>query len=146
MPRLSLAGKVPGAGGGPWPRYTAPMDSDETPNYEPQDPDEAPASGRPGWTMPLLWIGLAALTAVCGGLGVGAAGYSSESAGVTASYVLTGPMCFFSGGALAAVAAHLLIKKASAGRTFAPVGCGCLSALVGMGLIVLFFAVIFPAL
>ena len=120
-------------------RYNAQMDPVETP----QDPQpEAP----PSWKLPLLWMGLAALAVVCGGIGTGVAGYSSESAGVTASYVVTGPACFFSGGALAAIAAHVLIKKASPVRTFGPVGCGCLSAVFGFVMIVLFFAVIFPAL
>lgn len=109
---------------------------------EPESPETPPTT----WKMPLLWLGLAALSVLCGGVGAGAAAYSSESAGVSASYLVTGPICFFSGGALGAVALHLLVKKAGPARSFGPVGCGCLSAMVGVALMVFFFAAIFPAL
>lgn len=131
--------KGSGCLGGPAWLYNALMDPIDTP---PEESPETPTS----WKMPLVWMALAAFAVLCGGVGAGAAGVSSESAGVTASYVVTGPICFFSGGALGAVALHLLVKKAGPARTFGPVGCGCLSAMAGVAMIVFFFAAIFPAL
>jgi hypothetical protein len=78
---------------------------------------------------------------------VGWAGYNSESAGNAAAQFASIPIGFLISGALAAVGMHFGMKNASqAARLGAPFGCGCLGSLVFFGLVVLFFAVIFPML
>lgn len=101
---------------------------------------------RPGLTMPVAWSVLAALALVAGGLGVGVAAYDSESAGVTATWVASGPVGFALCGAAGAVVTHFVVNRRSALRIVLPVGCGCVgSTLFALGSF-LFFAVIFPAL
>ena len=97
--------------------------------------------------MPGLWLGGALLmTLICGAIvGVGASG--SESDGVAATQLASLPFGFVWGGLLSAAIIHLAWKKASAGvRIGGPLGCGCLGAIVMIGMVVVFFTAIFPAL
>jgi hypothetical protein len=77
-------------------------------------------------------------------IGTIVAGMSSESLGATMAYVTAGPLGFGLAGTLMAL---LTRKSASNGTAVgAPLGCGCFSALVFVGLTVTFFVAIFPSL
>jgi hypothetical protein len=77
-------------------------------------------------------------------IGTAIAGMSSESLGVTMSYVTAGPLGF----GLAGFIVALITKKSQSNGVAvgAPLGCGCLSALIFVALTVVFFTAIFPAL
>jgi hypothetical protein len=73
-----------------------------------------------------------------------AAGISSETLGMQMSYVTAGPLGF----GLAATLMALLTRKSPSNGVAvgAPLGCGCLSAVVFAALTVVFFVSIFPSL
>lgn len=72
------------------------------------------------------------------------AGMSSESLGMTMSYLTAGPLGF----GLAATLMALLTRKSPSNGVAvgAPLGCGCFSALVFATLTFVFFVSIFPSL
>lgn len=93
-----------------------------------------------------IWLIGGFLGTIIGAVVVGIAAAGSESAGVTVSYIVAGPVGFGWGGALGALIGYLAFKKKPTHRKIAPVGCGCGCALfVGVGLVV-FMTAIFPAL
>jgi len=100
----------------------------------------------PGMLSPLLWGGIAVFSTCAGIGGTVLAVADSESAGITASMVVAGPLGFVWAGALAAIVLYFM-KRASRGvRLGVPFGCGCLGGL-GMGAVAfVFFAAIFPSL
>jgi hypothetical protein len=120
------------------------------PGYPPQPvppAQQAPAPKKAGCLMPVIWMILAFLGTLIAAAGVGIAAYNSESAGVQATQIAAIPFGFVWGGALAAAIIQLFWKKAStAVRVAGPIGCGCLGAIVFVGLVVVFFAAIFPSL
>ena len=105
--------------------------------------DQTPQS--PGCLMPIAWIIAAAVVTVIGVATVGMMASGSESAGVSAGYMASGPLGFVWGGALAALITHF-VAKTPAARIGVPLGCGCLSAIGLVFGTVFFFAAIFPAL
>jgi len=108
---------------------------------------QAPAPKKAGCLMPVIWMILALLGTLITAAAVGIAAYDSETAGVQATQIMAIPFGFVWGGALAAAIIQLFWKKAStAVRAAGPIGCGCLGAIVIVGLVVVFFAAIFPAL
>jgi hypothetical protein len=63
------------------------------------------------------------------------------------TYFASLPFGFVWSGLLAAAIMQFGWKKASPGmRAGGPIGCGCLGAIVFIGLIVVFFTAIFPSL
>lgn len=105
------------------------------------------APPKPGCLMPVVWlVATLVITLVCAVV-VGGMASTSESKGVEAAQWAAMPFGFVWGGLLSAVLVQLAWKKASpAVRVAGPLGCGCLGAIVMIGLIVVFFAAIFPAL
>lgn len=80
----------------------------------------------------LLWIA------------TGVAAYSSESAGVSMSYVAVGPFAFGVGGLFVA----LLTRKNKDNKvaSLLPIGCGCLSWIIALLTLFAFMVAIFPKL
>lgn len=109
-------------------------------------PPQTPTAGRPGWLMPGIWGGLAVVVTFLSVAVVGAAAFSSESAGTAAAMVAAFPVGACWSGLVAAVAVHLLKKDAPVLRLGAPVGCAVLGGGALAATVLLFFAVIFPAL
>ena len=105
---------------------------------------EAP---RPGFLMPGIWLGVAALVTLAMVAYVGMMAWGSESAGVQATYRAALPLGTVWAGSITALAVHLFYKKGSRGvRVGVPLGCGCLGGLILFGMIMVFFVAIFPAL
>jgi len=77
-------------------------------------------------------------------IGTIVAGISSESLGMSMSYVTAGPLGF----GLAATLMSLLTRKSASNGVAvgAPLGCGCFSGLVFATLTFVFFVSIFPSL
>lgn len=113
------------------------------PPHAPHPPAAPTASSGPrkivlGLSLAALALGFLLV------IGTAVAGMSSESLGVTMSYVTAGPLGF---GLAATLMALLTRKSQSNGAAVgAPLGCGCFSALVFVTLTVVFFVSIFPAL
>ena len=90
--------------------------------------------------LALATLGLSFLLVI----GTIAVGISSESLGVTMAYVTAGPLGF---GLVATFVALVTRKSPSNGTAVgAPLGCGCLSAIVFASLTFVFFVSIFPSL
>ena len=90
--------------------------------------------------LALATLGLSFLLVI----GTIVAGISSESLGMTMSYLTAGPLGF---GLVATVVALITRKSPSNGVAVgAPLGCGCLSAIVFASLTFVFFVSIFPSL
>src|SRR5262245_38377766 len=104
------------------------------------DYDDPPAANNIGLVLAILWF----FAGVLGCAGAGAvAALMSESLGVLASYF--GYPLFVGG--LAALLIAPFVRRSGAGVAVgAPVGCGCLGMIATFFLVVVFFAVIFPAL
>ena len=96
------------------------------------------------WTAPLVWLIVAALGTMACVAVVGFAGYGSESAGVSASYMVAFPLGFLCGGSLAAVAGNFFLTGRL--RLAAPFGCGLLAGGLFLLMVFVFFVAIFPAL
>ena len=108
--------------------------------------DPATETQPPGWGLVVGWL-VVALLLGCGGLGVVALMASgSESGGVLATNITAFPVGFALSGFVAALAVQLLHRKPGPVRMAVPLGCGCLGGLATMFAVVIFFAVIFPAL
>jgi hypothetical protein len=103
-------------------------------------------SSKPGFMMPILWIVLAGAFCTLSCAGVGFAGMGSETAGVNAAWYASFPFCFFASAALGGVIFHFAIPRASPVRIAGPLGCGCLGGILGIGMVVTFFAAIWPSL
>jgi hypothetical protein len=89
---------------------------------------------------------LGVLATLVGGVVIGVAAASSESAGVSASYLVTGPVAFFWGAGIGALLGRYALKSQPGVGKVAPWGCGCGCGLIlGLGLIV-FMVSIFPSL
>ncbi len=102
---------------------------------------------KPGCIMPLVWLGVTLLITLICGVVVGGMASTSETKGVEAAQLAALPFGFVWGGMLSAVIVQLAWKRATpAVRIAGPLGCGCLGAIVMIGLIIVFFAAIFPAL
>lgn len=114
--------------------------------YDPYDPYAPQPERPPGCAMPIAWILLAFVALVGGAAYVGWSGYNSESAGLSALWVMAFPVGFFGTGAFVGLVTHFVVKKASAARTFVPLGCGCLGGLVLLGAVAAFVTAIFPML
>ncbi len=99
---------------------------------------------RRAWMAPLVWLAVAAVGTLICLVVVGVAAAGSESAGVSATYSVAFPLGFLWAGALAAVAGNFFLEGGA--RMAAPFGCGVLGGGALLGLIVLFFVAIFPAL
>lgn len=84
-------------------------------------------------------------TFVCA-VAVGMAIADSESAGVTATMVVSFPLGLLWCGAIAAVVTHFAIDRKSLVRTLAPIGCAVFGGCVALVIAGVFFAVIFPDL
>jgi len=97
--------------------------------------------------MPGLWLGLTSVATLISLAYVAFAACNSESAGIRAAGIVALPLGMFWGGMLAAIIVQFAWKKASSGvRIAGPIGCGCLGGIILLVLVLLFFAVIFPAL
>lgn len=105
--------------------------------------DQTPQS--PGCLMPIAWLIASAVITLLAAVVVGGMASGSESAGVSAGYMASGPIGFAWGGALAAVITHFVARSPGA-RIGVPLGCGCFSAIAFVMGTVFFFAAIFPAL
>lgn len=111
------------------------------PGYSPQQATPPPGGGRK--IVLGLALGVLALSFLMV-IGTIVAGISSESLGMTMSYVTAGPLGF---GLAATLMALLTRKSASNGVAVgAPLGCGCFSAIVFATLTFVFFVSIFPSL
>jgi hypothetical protein len=101
---------------------------------------------KPGCLWPALWGVASALgTLVCAVI-VGLAAADSESAGVMATNAVALPVGFLWAGSLAAIIVHFVKRDNKGLRYGAPVGCGCVGAILMLLTIFVFFAAIFPAL
>jgi len=89
---------------------------------------------------------LGVLATLVGGAIIGIAAADSESAGVTASYLVTGPVAFFWGAGIGSLLGRFALRSNPGLGKAAPWGCGCGCGLVlGLGLVV-FMVAIFPSL
>jgi peptidoglycan/LPS O-acetylase OafA/YrhL len=114
----------------------------------PPGPVQAPAGNEPpvGKLGVILFNVLAVLATLVGGAIIGIAAADSESAGVTASYIVTGPVGFFWGAGIGALLGRFALKNKPAAGKAAPWGCGCGCGLfLAVGLFV-FMVAIFPSL
>ncbi|MBW2263062.1 MAG: hypothetical protein JRG91_13875 [Deltaproteobacteria bacterium] len=100
----------------------------------------------PGCIWPALW-GVAAVlgTIICAAV-VGIMAADSESAGVTATYIVAFPFGALWSGAIAALIVQFVGKDNKGVRYGVPPGCGCLGGLALLFMIFFFFVAIFPAL
>ena len=73
----------------------------------------------------------------------GLAASQSEDRGVQLAYVAVGPVVF---GIVGTIVGLFTRGKSTAVATGAPIGCGCVAALFGVVLTMLFFVSIFPSL
>ena len=101
---------------------------------------------KPGWLAPILWgviglVGTVILAAI-----VGVAAYDSESAGMTATYVVSFPAGFLWAGFWGALLFHFVTPNKRGVRVAAPFGCAFVGGVALLALIFLFFAAIFPSL
>lgn len=111
--------------------------------YPPPQQPSPPAPGGGRKVVLGLALGALALSFLLV-IGTVVAGISSESLGVTMSYVTAGPLGF---GLAATLMALLTRKSASNGVAVgAPLGCGCFSAIFFATLTFVFFVSIFPSL
>ncbi len=112
----------------------------------PPNADGPPKDAPVGKTAVIVWNVLGVLATLVGGAVVGIAAYDSESAGMTASYVVAGPVGFFWGAGLGALIGRFAMKDKPGPGKIAPYGCGCGCAVfLGVGL-VFFMVAIFPSL
>ncbi len=116
------------------------------PGYAAPGPAHPPPAQPPtGGRKVVLGISLAVLAfSLLLVLGTIIAGISSESLGVTMSYVTAGPLGF----GLAATLMALMTKKSQSNGAAigAPIGCGCFSAIFFAVMTFVFFVSIFPSL
>jgi hypothetical protein len=112
------------------------------PGYPPQQPSPPASSGG---RKVVLGLSLAALAlSFLMVIGTVVAAISSESLGVSMSYVTAGPLGF---GLAATLMALITRKSASNGVAVgAPLGCGCFSAIFFATMTFVFFVSIFPSL
>lgn len=110
-------------------------------------PAPPPSAEAPvGMTALVIFNVLGLLATLVGGAIVGVAAADSESAGVTASYFVAGPVAFFWGAGIGAILGRFALKSKPGAGKLAPWGCGCGCAVfLGFGL-VFFMAAIFPSL
>jgi hypothetical protein len=101
---------------------------------------DPPSATNVGLILAVAWFLLGILG--CAGAGF-AIGFVSESMGILASY-LGFPL--LAGGMAALLVAPFLRKSGTPAAVGAPLGCGCLGMGVTLGVVVIFFAVIFPSL
>lgn len=108
--------------------------------------EEEDEESAPGCAMPIVWSIVAAVVTVlaCGGIGVMASG--SESAGVSASQIAAFPLCAALSTVAVAIPVHFLVKKSTPIRLAAPPTAGCLGGILGVGMLFVFYAVIWPSL
>ncbi len=100
---------------------------------------------KPGCLWPAAWIILGLLGTIAAAVGVGMSAAGSESAGVAATQAVAFPIGLLWCGGLVALIVHFL-KSGKGVRYGAPLGCGCLGGFLFVGLVIVFFSVIFPAL
>ncbi len=100
----------------------------------------------PGCIWPALW-GVAALvgTVICAAFLIFMAA-DSESAGVTAAYIVAFPFGALWSGAIAALVVQFVGKDSKGVRYGVPPGCGCLGGLGLLFMIFFFLVAIFPSL
>ena len=119
---------------------------------QPQPPGSPPhvdaSSAEPpvGKTAVIIWNLLGVLGTVVGGAIIAVAAYGSESAGMTASYIVAGPVGFFWGAGLGALIGRFAMKDKPGPAKIAPYGCGCGCAVVLAVGLVFFMVAIFPSL
>ncbi len=102
---------------------------------------------KKGCLMPGIWLGISALVSLAGLAYLGISAYGSESAGVTATWIVSGPLGLVWAGSFAAVIVHFAFRRGStAVRAGVPIGCGCLGAVACFALVFVFFAAIWPSL
>jgi len=110
-------------------------------------PDEVLAKVRKAGLVMMGIFGVLVLLFFCGGLaGVGAAGYNSESAGVTAMYVAVCPAMFALLGFIGSVIGHFAIKEKLAAKIAVPLVVGFVAGPCSLGCTFLFFEAIWPSL
>lgn len=110
-------------------------------------PGGTPAAPKAGCLMPGVWLGISTLVTIGGLAFLGIMASGSERDGMDAAYIVAGPLGIVWAGCLAAIIVHLAMKRASTGvRVGVPIGCGFLGGVTLFGLILLFFAVIWPEL
>lgn len=89
---------------------------------------------------------LGVVATVVGGAAIGVAAAGSESAGVTVSYIVAGPVGFFWGAGVGALLGRFALKGKPGAAKAAPWGCGCgCGMFLAFGLIG-FMVAIFPSL
>ncbi len=107
---------------------------------------------KPRWSFGclsmLVWLFIALLGTLAGVVAIGMSGYQSESLGVTATYVMALPLGLVWTGAFVAVVVYFVTNQNhnKALHIGAPVGCGCLGALLLPVLVWVFFTGIWPSL
>jgi hypothetical protein len=101
-----------------------------------------------GCLSALAWLFVAFLGTLVSAVAIGMSGYQSESLGVTASYVMALPLGLLWSGAFTAVVVYLATDRNHDKRLHigAPLGCGCLGALVFPVLLWVFYVGIWPSL
>ena len=100
---------------------------------------------KPGCLWPAAWLILGLLGTIVAGVAVGLSIADSESAGMVATQAVAGPVGLLWCGGLVALIVHFM-KSGKGVRYGAPIGCGCLGAILFGALAFVFFAAIFPAL
>ena len=105
-----------------------------------------PEKKGPGCIWPALW-GVAAVlgTIVCASFLILMVA-DSESAGVTATYIVAFPFGALWSGAIAALIVQFVGKDNKGVRYGVPPGCGCLGGLAFLFMIFFFLVAIFPSL
>jgi hypothetical protein len=108
--------------------------------------DAAPASPPLSNLAVGLWLLLGFVLTMIGAVVVGVAAYDSESAGMTASYIVAGPVGFGWGAGIGALIGRFALAKSPTAAKLAAPGCGCGCGLfLALGVAV-FMLAIFPAL
>lgn len=119
------------------------------PQYSPPPYGQPAAASAPvpakstAWWGGYVSIGILAFSFLLV-IGTIIAAISSEELGMTMTMVTAGPFFF---GLVGTIVALVTKKNPKAGVAIgAPLGCGCLAAIVGALLVVVFFVSIFPSL
>ena len=119
---------------------------DTRPPEQSASPDEQAKVRKAGMIMMGIF-GVLTLLFFCGGLAaVGASGYNSESAGVTAMYVAVGPAMFALCGFIASLVGHFAIKENLMAKGAVPLVVGFLMGPCSLGCTFVFFQAIWPSL
>jgi hypothetical protein len=94
----------------------------------------------------ILWASASVVVTVLGGIYLTVVASGSESAGVHATYIVAPAVLGFWTATLVALVLRFVKVRSGTIRAGAPLGCGCLTAVLVGVLTMVFFSVIWPAL